>query len=277
MVLNKIIEGAADGPIKTLNATWDLIFGGYHNWIAKIQYKRELDLEAFKVTTAEKVNKIPLENLKEPDFSIIGPALESSKFYINEKEIRELFANLVSSSMDDRKTEHLHHSFVELIKQMSPNDAIIFKFLNNKNFPLPSVRYKAVFNFSGSNIKISDAIVLNSPLDIKETEISLINLERIGLIKIDVGNSTLTKKELYNDFYLPEYMNIFIDRFEQQNYDIYHVNFDNINNFEKEILEKMYKRSMEEIFSLVPQASIDIEKGYIELTSFGKAFIECCF
>ena len=25
--IDKIIQGAADGPIKTLNSTWDLIFG----------------------------------------------------------------------------------------------------------------------------------------------------------------------------------------------------------------------------------------------------------
>ncbi|HDE3609007.1 TPA: DUF4393 domain-containing protein, partial [Staphylococcus aureus] len=57
--IDKIIQGAADGPIKTLNSTWDLIFGGYHNWVAKKQYKRELDLTDFKANIESKVKKIP--------------------------------------------------------------------------------------------------------------------------------------------------------------------------------------------------------------------------
>ena len=55
--IDKIIQGAADGPIKTLNSTWDLIFGGYHNWVAKIQYKRELDLTDFKANIESKVKR----------------------------------------------------------------------------------------------------------------------------------------------------------------------------------------------------------------------------
>lgn len=122
--LDKIIEGAADGPIKTLNTTWDLIFGGYHNWVAKKQYKRQQDLENFKANIEAKVKNIPRDNLKEPELSIIGPAIESSKFYISEENIRELFSNLIAAAMDDSKTNEIHHSFVELIKQMSPKDAV---------------------------------------------------------------------------------------------------------------------------------------------------------
>ena len=86
----------------------------------------------FKANIESKVKKIPDNNLQEPELSIIGPAIESSKFYISERVIRDLFSNLIASAMDNRKTNDVHHSFVELIKQMSPKDAILFKFLCNQ-------------------------------------------------------------------------------------------------------------------------------------------------
>ena len=53
--IDKIIQGAADGPIKTLNSTWDLILVDI-NWV-KIQYKRELDLTDFKANIESKVKR----------------------------------------------------------------------------------------------------------------------------------------------------------------------------------------------------------------------------
>ena len=53
--------------------------------------------------------------------------------------------------MDDSKTNEIHHSFVELIKQMSPKDAVLFKSLCNRD-AIPAVRYKAVKgNYLGMN------------------------------------------------------------------------------------------------------------------------------
>lgn len=54
--IDKIIQGAADGPIKTLNSTWDLILVDIIT-AAKIQYKRELDLTDFKANIESKVKR----------------------------------------------------------------------------------------------------------------------------------------------------------------------------------------------------------------------------
>lgn len=274
--LDKIIEGAADGPIKTLNTTWDLIFGGYHNWVAKKQYKRQQDLENFKANIEAKVKNIPRDNLKEPELSIIGPAIESSKFYISEENIRELFSNLIAAAMDDSKTNKIHHSFVELIKQMSPKDAVLFKSLCNRD-AIPAVRYKAVqANNLGMNF-LSDVVINNSPLTIADTEIALNNLERIGLLKIDIGTNYYTDKRHYNDFFSYEFIDKFTKRYEKNKHDDYSETFYLINLFGVDVLARRNNVSTEKIYNLVKPACIEFDKGMIEITAFGKAFTHCCF
>lgn len=274
--IDKIIQGAADGPIKTLNSTWDLIFGGYHNWVAKIQYKRELDLTDFKANIESKVKKIPVNNLQEPELSIIGPAIESSKFYISESVIRDLFSNLIASAMDNRKTNDVHHSFVELIKQMSPKDAILFEFLCNQNV-IPAVRYKYIRDNSKAGDFLSDSIISNSPIDLNSTEISLNNLERIGLLKIDIGLNSYTNENLYESFDDPKIINNYIQKYEKETYKKVRDVFNMINYLGIKNISRYYNLSINKVYTIVKPACIEYDKGYIEITSFGKAFAKCCF
>src|SRR5690606_5835122 len=76
---------------------------------------------------------IPEENLIEPPLSIVGPVLDASRYYIEEDDIRLMFSKLIASSMDNRNQTKPHHSFCEIIKQLSPLDAQILKSFGNVN------------------------------------------------------------------------------------------------------------------------------------------------
>lgn len=273
--IDKIIDGAAEGPIKTLNTTWDLIFGGYHNWVAKIQHQRELDLINFKNNIEQKITDIPNENLIEPQLSLLGPAIEASKFYISEDNVRELFANLIVSSMDSRKSKNIHHSFVEIIKQMSSNDAKLFCYLSKKRV-IPSVRYKTSVNHLGSGSNLSDVIIANSPLNFEETEISLVNLNRIGLIDIDIGFSSYRDENHYHSFNSPEMINEFYRRIEKNYSAKYKKIFTLLKSFTILEIAIANNTSVDTIYSKIQPMSVEIQKGKIEVTSFGHAFISCC-
>ena len=118
--------------------------------------------------------------------------------------------------MDDSKTNEIHHSFVELIKQMS----LKMPFYSNPfviEDAIPAVRYKAVKgNYLGMNF-LSDVVINNSPLTIADTEIALNNLERIGLFKIDIGTNYYTDKRHYNDFSSYEFIDKFTKQYEKLN------------------------------------------------------------
>lgn len=273
--LDKIIDGAAEGPIKTLNLTWDLVFGGYHTWINKIQYKREINLNDFKESLNSNLQEIPTENIQDPKISLLGPALEASKFYIDEKIIRDMFSNLIASSMDNRKNNDIHHSFVEIIKQMSSDDAILFKHLSKESI-LPAVKYVAKSNKGMTKISLSDVVIKDSPLSYRNTEISIINLNRIGLIEIDIGLNSLTHTDAYKAFDAPDMIDIFMKKFEDNYSDHYSKIFEQLRIFGVSKLAQDNNLTTGEIYEISSPASIEYEKGFIKITSFGEAFINCC-
>lgn len=273
--IDKILDGAADGPIKTLNLTWDLVFGGYHTWINKIQHKREINLNDFKESLNSNLQEIPKENIQEPKISLLGPALDASKFYIDEKVIRDMFSNLIAASMDRRKNSDIHHSFVEIIKQMSSEDAILFKHLSD-SLLVPAVKYIARTHNGNNKTPVSDVLIKDSPLSYTNTEISIINLSRIGLIEIDIGLNFISNDEEYDEFYEPKMIETFIKKYEDNNREHYSTIFKQLKVYGVSKLAQDNNLTINDIYKISSPGSIEFEKGFIKITSFGKAFINCC-
>lgn len=96
--------------------------------VIMLKSKRDIYLENYIKDLKEKVDKIPEENLSEPSAHIIGPALEAiGKYYYNVEHVKEMYANLICSSLDKNKVEMIHPSYLEIIKQMSPLEADLFQ------------------------------------------------------------------------------------------------------------------------------------------------------
>ena len=68
-----------------------------------------------------------------PPLNIAGPLVESLRFTAYQKELRELFINLLASSMDKDTSEKAHPSFVEIIKQLSPDEAKILAYISTQS------------------------------------------------------------------------------------------------------------------------------------------------
>ena len=276
--VNKLIEkGAADGPIKTFNKTWELVLGKFHLYVDKVQYKRELDFEKFKAQFENEIGTVPEENLQEPKISLLGPALEASKYYIEEESLSRMFSKLIASSMDDRKNSDTHHSFVEVIKQLSPNDAILLKHLSFISVH-PAVQYKAIMNKDYEAIKLSDSVIKHSPLDIKSTELSINNLSRLGLINESFGFSSLTKPGIYDVFYKPAYYCYFVDILIAEKNTLggqkvmqLFKDGQNIQN-----VQNITKLDYDSILKIIKPWSLDIDKGMINFTAYGSSFINAC-
>src|SRR5699024_12172224 len=84
-------------------------------------------VKQFKESLKEEISEIPLKHQQEPKLSVIGPAQESTKYYIEDEKLRGLFINLISKAMDDRYNDDVNHAFVDIIKQLSPADAYFLK------------------------------------------------------------------------------------------------------------------------------------------------------
>jgi len=104
--------------------------------------------EFVNTKVSENLKNTPIEDIKSPKPNIAGPALEGLKYTGHDEKLRELFSNLLATSMDSITSALAYPSFVEIIKQMTSDEARLVK-LFNKNRPLPLINLRFESNFSG--------------------------------------------------------------------------------------------------------------------------------
>lgn len=88
----------------------------------------------------KRLKQVPEERIITPSPTIAGPILEALRFTGHNPELRELYANLLATSMDADTAQNAHPAFVEILRQLSPDEARIVKLFASRNrFPLISV------------------------------------------------------------------------------------------------------------------------------------------
>ena len=113
--------GLFKGPIQTFQDWWYVSYGHHHSEAAALlMEKQEINVQKLRDETLKETSKILPENIREPQLNILGPAIEASKYYIEDDELRSMFSKLIAASMDTSKLDIAHPSFVEIIKQMTP-------------------------------------------------------------------------------------------------------------------------------------------------------------
>jgi len=94
-----------------------------------------------KVT--EKLRGIPEENIITPIPQIAGPAVEALRYTGHDVNLRELFANLLANAMDKETAHSVHPSYVEIIKNISSDEAILLSaFITTKVYPIININSK---------------------------------------------------------------------------------------------------------------------------------------
>ena len=186
-VAEDIVRPTSKSIGENLGLLVDGVMGWLGYWGQKQEIKRKAYLADYKKKIAEKVAGIPEEKLNEPKIRIVGPAIEASKFYIEEAEFRELFAELVASACDVDCVNKVHPAFPEMIKQLSYLDIKLLEVFrqthtlpcctinethkDGKVTPYPHI----MFDFKG--VKHS----FDQSKELQLTQ-SVENLERLGLL-----------------------------------------------------------------------------------------------
>ena len=124
-------------------------------------------------------SKIPNEYLQDANESILFPAIQTSIPYLNEKDIRKMFAKLIASAYDCRKNEYLHPGFIGIIKQLSPVDARILQYINDTQQlnGISAIKDNVEYRLIETNL-------LKSSDDVESISLSIDNLLRLGLINV---------------------------------------------------------------------------------------------
>ncbi len=166
------------------------IMGWFHNvalyplQVQTLNYKHKL--EQFSTDLQDKISNIPEQDRIEPTISIVGPTLEALKYTVELDDIRNMYAELLASSVNAKKVKDTHPSFIEIIKSLSPLDAVILKKIAIKR-QIPNAH--VVIGFSDKVFTsilpthyVPDIIDDLDPLDVSKSIQSLIRLGLITLI-----------------------------------------------------------------------------------------------
>lgn len=193
-VVPKFIDEAAS-PLaqavgNTLSTIWDIGIGSHVSlWSKKQGVRQDQNLQNYIKDVGEKTQDIPEKFLKEPELHIVGPAIEASKYYIDSKELREMFANLIASSVDSRKSGITHPSFVEIIKQLSSDEAKLISLLDGKS-PIPIIKLR-VYSLDPTDITFAEPLINFSVFPYEAGCVHpdsgpsyLENIERLGLVNL---------------------------------------------------------------------------------------------
>lgn len=193
----------------------------------------------------EKYNKIPEENKTQPRTSVLGPSLETLKYNLDEEHIKEMFINLLSNELDNRKQSKISPAFIRIVAELSKKDALFlkkFKDYNTDAFTAIEVKIKTE-GMEGSSF-FKRAICTSYKKDNGITSMStytpdgvvLDNLQRLKLINV------------YFDKFFPEQENEYLELFSTTTNRIH----------------------------LADNDTFIYDKGIVELTDFGKCFIDIC-
>lgn len=250
---SKAVPNILNPPSKVIgNALSDLlnIAFGYllHEKSEEKRLKSQKHIEELSKKLNENVSSIPEEHRIPPKKSIVGPALEATKYYFEEDEIREMFENLITNSMDNRQSAKVHPSFTEIIKQMSPLDAQNLK-LFEADAQLPIAQFIA--RGDGNYIPMTTNVFVSNPScqDIDLQSVSISALCRIGLLEVKFDRH-LNNETVYEPFLsLPLYK-------EMEN------QLKTVNIINKAINNIRY--------------TLVCHKGIVQLTPIGQSFISVC-
>ncbi|WP_300260310.1 DUF4393 domain-containing protein [uncultured Cloacibacillus sp.] len=209
-------------------------------WLAE----KEFNMAAMRKLLEEKLENVDPTLIESPAPYIAVPALQYISYCMNNDELRDMYANLLAKSMTKVVKNGVHPGFIEIIKQLSPDEAKILKYLymNGLRIPTIAVRYE---NADGSGIEpvknfsnVGELTGCEEPFDIDKY---FDNLNRLGLTEFAGFLSHLSDSKYYEP----------------------------IRNH-KQILEIMEK------VKTSPYAIAKIVESYVSLTRYGISFCSIC-
>ena len=99
--------------------------------------------EFVSTKVADRLKNVPEENIVTPKPNIAGPVLEALRYTGHEPLLSDLYANLLAASMDQATANGVLPAFVEIIKQLTPDEAkLVSLFIHAMPFPLLDVRWE---------------------------------------------------------------------------------------------------------------------------------------
>jgi hypothetical protein len=141
----------------------------------------------------ERLKNVPPDRIILPDPAVAGPALEALRYTGYKEDLRELYANLLATSMDIETAFNAHPAFVDILKQLSPDEAkILTQFRDRIPVPLVSIRTYDDKNYYSTILHNHSLIAEQAGCIVPSLVTSYIeNLTRLGLTEISYDSHSI--------------------------------------------------------------------------------------
>lgn len=200
---------------------------------------------------AAKLDAVPNEELVTPKAAIVAPAMEALGYSLEEPDLKEMYLNLLAAASTRGRTDDVHPSFVDTIRQLDSREAgVLNKFLAARRVECARIKVNRPV---GGYVVHADYVVRWERTDTKEPialppqmTAWINNWERLGLVRC-----TFSEHSIHPD---PE-----VDLYAWVN-------------------NRPEYREAEERLPVTEEGeaghSIDFDKGFIEATARGRGFFE---
>lgn len=248
----------------------------------KIRAEHLRNVGEFRNELINEVNIIEPENIQPPRTSIVGPALEASKYYMDEGEIRQMFARLIATSMDKTRSHKTHHAYVEIIKMLSPLDAKNLYYLYTLKDETICTR-KITIGSNGTYRIITHDVWLGNPENPSQElqRVSIENLARLGLVNISYENWFDDSSKYQHHQAHADYLNLkkeVSDVAKQARQDLVKLNQYDVPLVDQagNPIDDDWRQRLIAERELEANWQADLQKGIISLTAFGANLCEVC-
>lgn len=158
--------------------------------------------EKFADDLAAQTANIPVEDIVEPKASIAGPALQGLAFTHEEVALKAMYLGLLATAMDRRVAPEAHPAFVEVIKQLSADEAHSLKQVLNFATPLPIVEIRISENLDNGYRSLQNHVMNHHttesvtfiPIEIPRLPAMVDNWLRLGLVDVSYQKQLMDER-----------------------------------------------------------------------------------
>ncbi|MBI2096633.1 MAG: DUF4393 domain-containing protein [Candidatus Sungbacteria bacterium] len=174
--------------------------------IAAMVYGYESIRENLKMRLEKRLAKTPPENIVVPKLQVVGPLLEKYKYVHDNDDLSQMFINLLANAMDKEKVQKAHPSFVNVISELSPDEARLVKLIAKETvLPKLDIQVKSkTGDDTGHVYFMTNFTLLGEKAALAYPDLTpsyLSNLERLSIISCPVGS--FQESYIHKDIYKP--------------------------------------------------------------------------
>jgi hypothetical protein len=187
-VAGDLYKDLAQPSIKRVGQAFDIIFKVGLSPLSALDFGFEQAKTWLEKKVHDRLSETPSEFIATPPNNVVFPAIKNIALSNDSPELQELYAELLLKALDTRTATQVHPSYVSIVEQLSPQEAlalfglreghghIIYSAVTHHTFPpIPPIEQRFKKHCAAIGLQM-----------LEQSDVWLENLCRLGLLQIDL-------------------------------------------------------------------------------------------